>query len=317
MLRDAGARAQLEQEAEKMANDRGCIEQEAADAARVRLQAESSARDAAQARLAAEQEASAAAGDLARTEAELTHALHAATESARRKISFRNGRIKAAHERSRGNDAVTTALASAKSSAAAQDAETTKSTRMARVAVDHDASTRDSPGQPALVEGIAQPETATREAGSHLTGSHDAAFHEAGYQENGPSGDAPNRSGEGMRAPFQDYGFLASVTEIAPPRRARGKALAGGVIAATLAAVSCVFIGWTPYSGTAQARRTEMEPVRPIAPAAADVPQALTPVEALPISPPLATIDVPNLSFRMQHGQYAQDSNSTDTTHTP
>jgi hypothetical protein len=75
-------------------------------------------------------------------------------------------------------------------------------------------------------------------------------------------------------------------------------ALAGAVTVAAAAVVSWIFVGWTPYSGSAQARRAET--VKPV---------AVVPVRWRETTPPLSTLDLPTLSLRMRLAEPAQPQN--------
>ena len=104
-----------------------------------------------------------------------------------------------------------------------------------------------------------------------------------------------------MSAPFVgDSCPDASRADFAPAPRQRSRlgALAGGVTVAAVAVISWVFVGWTPYSGSAEARRAES--VKPV---------SMVPAKPREIALPLSTLDLPTLSLRMRLGEPAQPQN--------
>ena len=86
--------------------------------------------------------------------------------------------------------------------------------------------------------------------------------------------------------------------DFAPVKRSYRGAFAGGVTVVAAAVMSWVFVGWTPYSGSAEARRDES--IKPV---------SLTPTKARDITPALSTLDLPTLSLRMRLAEPMQPPN--------
>ena len=90
----------------------------------------------------------------------------------------------------------------------------------------------------------------------------------------------------GNNSPFDAFG-----PDFAAARRSYRGALAGGVTVAVAAVLSWIFVGWTLFSGSAEAGRAESGPVKPISAAI---------VKPREITPSLSTLDLPTLSLRMR-----------------
>jgi len=107
-----------------------------------------------------------------------------------------------------------------------------------------------------------------------------------------------NRIANFTRPTFgDDSRFYASGSDFAPAQRSYRGALVSSVTVAAAVVVSWIFVGWTPYWGSAEARRAETESVKPI---------SATPAKPREITPSLSTLGLPTLSLRMRLAEPAQ-----------
>ena len=299
-----------------MARERIRLEQEATAAAQARLDAERAAHEAAQTQLAAEQEARAAAEELLQAETERTEALRAAAAAARRKVAYKRGRFNAAHDRAR-------AYAAAEGEALGDDVQqhSLYAPGCARVAVStlanivqttecsdfEEAGSEDQDWETIAADEHADaewdPEISAIEAlNEHI--ASEIAVHSSSPVPIDASADDLDKITKDRIADLTSFASVgdsrsaASRADFPPARRSNLGALAGGVTVVAAAVVSWIFVGWTPYSGSAEARRAES--VKPI---------SVVPAKPREIALPLSTLDLPTLSLRMRLAEPAQPQN--------
>jgi hypothetical protein len=293
-----------------MTRERIRLENEATEATQERLLAETAARDAAQSQLAAEQEARAAAEELLAVETERTQALQAAAAAARRKIAYKRSRIKAAHDRARAHDEAV-GRAAIESSEQEEIPYLPESARVAVSALsgveqtmqDHDSEFAEAEEQEwaAFTNDEVPVEEPDAEA-SVMAARNERIAGEIALESALPEQmDADDdhldeqtrrRIADFTRPTFAEDRFgHAPGTGHMPLRRSYRGALAGGVTVAAAAAavVSWIFVGWTSYPGSAEARRAE--PLKPV---------SIAPAKTREVTPPLSTLDLPTLSLRMR-----------------
>ena len=305
-VRVARTREETEKQAVEAVRERVRIEQEALDAAQARLDAENTTREAAQVQLAAEREATAAADELLRVETERTEALRAVADADRQQITHKRNRIKVARDRIRAHEQAAVQDARAIEADGGDEfvsvlpvgaslplpaTQTIEVGAFGASAVQEPLPTafedEDATGGFVAVE--ADPDVVAIEAlNEHIAGELAAHAPDAGMEAGAFDAHVRARIAE-LSRPVDVVDDYTAEPSYRRARRSYRGAVAGGVTVTLAAVTSWIFLGWSPYTGSAEAGHDDtikpitVAPTRPRLPAAS-----------------LSTLDLPGLSLRMR-----------------